>query len=88
MSMASISSNQAAIGYINDAIKEYQEAIKKIEQDNENKLSDELIKEIEDTIGYLEGLKGNLGNLNAEISRELAAKAERERERKLREEKQ
>lgn len=79
MSYASISHNQTAVGYIDDAIKEYREALKKIQENNSNTLADELVKEIDDTIGYLEGLKGNINSLNSRISQALHEKEERER---------
>ena len=82
MSYASISHNETANSHINDAIIEYRDALKVIQEKNSNKLADALVKDIEDTIGYLEGLKGNISSLNSRISQALHEKEERERKEK------
>ena len=78
MSYASISSNDKAKGYIVDAIKEYEKSLEKIKIENDNKKSDDLIKEIEDTIGYLYGLISNINSVNGKISSALEEKARKE----------
>ena len=77
MSQASIKSNNEAIAYINDAIKEYRESFDKIKNDNENALSDAILEDIEKNIGYLSELVGNLNSLNTKINTALKEKEER-----------